>query len=86
MLLLPIASVVVMMAGVVGIIVATPQTATFGWFAYAPLSGTAFSPDGAVVVGCGAIAGAAAVALGVAGLAFWAGFAVAVLRRHRAEA
>ena len=76
-------AVVVMAAGVIGIVLATPQTASFGWFAYAPLSGAVFSPEGAVVVGWGAIAGAAAVALGLTTLGFWAGFALATSRAAR---
>jgi len=80
MILIPLAAVAVVIAGVVAIVIAAPQSASFGWFAYAPLSGTVFNPDGAMVVSWGAIAGAAAVALGLAGLAFWAGFTIATSR------
>ncbi|MFB2554287.1 hypothetical protein [Herbiconiux liangxiaofengii] len=79
-LVLPVAAVVVMAAGIIGIALFTPQTTSFGWFAYAPLSGEVFSPAGAVVVGWGAIAGAAAVAIGLTALGFWAGFTLATAR------
>ncbi|GLK16414.1 hypothetical protein [Herbiconiux flava] len=81
--LVPLLAVAVMAAGLVGILVSTPQSASFGWFAYAPLSATVFSPTGAIIVGWGSIAGAVAVALGLAALAFWAGFTLATSRSRR---
>lgn len=83
MIVVPVAGVVLMVVGVAGLAVSTPRSASFGWFAYAPLSGTVFSPDGALVVGWGAIAGAGAVALGLAVFAFWMGFIVATARARR---
>ena len=88
MILIPLAAVAVVIAGVVAIVIAgvvaiviaEAQSASFGWFAYAPLPGTVFNPDGAMVVSWGAIAGAAAVALGIAGLSFGAGFTIATSR------
>lgn len=81
MLVLPVAAAAAIVAGVVVMVASTPQSASFGWFAYAPLSSMVFSPAGAVVIGWGTIAGAAVVVLGIAGLAFWAGW---MLARSRA--
>jgi heme/copper-type cytochrome/quinol oxidase subunit 1 len=81
--LVPLLAAAVMAAGLVAIVASTPQSASFGWFAYAPLSATVFSPTGAIVIGWGSIAGAAAVALGLAALAFWAGFTLATARTRR---
>ncbi len=41
------------------------ETASFGWFAYAPLSASTFVPDNAVLVPRTAIAGAVALTLGL---------------------
>lgn len=66
----------------IGIVVAatTPREVSFGWFAYAPLSETMFSPVGTMVVTPGLATAAALIALGLLVLAFCAGWAVA--RRH----
>lgn len=70
-----------MLLVVIGIVVAatTPREVSFGWFAYAPLSETMFSP-GTMVVIPGLATAAALIVLGLLVLAFCAGWAVA--RRH----
>ena len=80
MLVLPVAAaaaIAAIVAGVVVMVASTPQSASFGWFAYAPLSSMVFSPAGTVVIGWGTISGAAVVVLGIACLAFWAGWMLA---------
>ncbi|MCS5716137.1 hypothetical protein NVV95_16445 [Herbiconiux sp. CPCC 205716] len=83
-LTLPLLAVAAIVAGVVTVVVSTPQSASFGWFAYAPLSGTMFSPAGAVVIGWGSVLGAIVVAGGIAGLAFWAGWMLGRMRSKNA--
>ncbi|MGA1835709.1 hypothetical protein VD659_02140 [Herbiconiux sp. 11R-BC] len=82
---LPVAAVVLMVAGVIAIVISTSQDASFGWFAYAPLSGTVFTPHAALVVGRGAVAGAVVAVLGLAALAFWGGYRLATSRAKRAR-
>ena len=68
--------VVAAIAGIV-IIAVNSQPQTFGWFAYAPLSGESFSPEGATFVPAPWLAGGALLALGLVVIAFWAGYALA---------
>lgn len=62
--------------GVAAAIVATPQEVAFGWFAYAPLSEATFAPSGLIVLAGGALGGLIVAVIGVAVLAFWAGYVV----------
>ena len=77
------AGAVTAIAGIVIIAVNVPQPKTFGWFAYAPLSGEVFSPEGATFVPTPWLAGGALLALGLVSIAFWGGYALA-RRRIRA--
>ncbi|MGJ9404271.1 hypothetical protein [Arthrobacter sp. KK5.5] len=53
---------------------AVPAAATFGWFAYAPLSAmTESAPEGLVVLTQGQAVGVLLLGLGLSGLAFLAG-------------
>ncbi|ACL41280.1 conserved hypothetical protein [Pseudarthrobacter chlorophenolicus A6] len=63
-------------AVLVGCIVAWNQqaTASFGWFAYAPLSNDAFNGSGMTFVTQGTQIGLGIAVLGLLVLAFWAGF------------
>ncbi|UKA49164.1 hypothetical protein LFT48_17250 [Arthrobacter sp. FW305-123] len=66
-----------LIAVIVGVIVAwTNQSASFGWFAYAPLSDKVFLADGAAMVSQGTQIGLAVTVLGLLVLAFWAGLAM----------
>ncbi|WP_133962905.1 hypothetical protein [Rathayibacter sp. PhB151] len=76
--LLPAAGVLLVVIGIV-VAATTPREVSFGWFAYAPLSETMFSP-GTMVVIPGLATAAALIVLGLLVLAFCAGWAVA--RRH----
>ncbi|SDT58665.1 hypothetical protein SAMN04489743_3762 [Pseudarthrobacter equi] len=60
----------------VGCIVAWNQqaTASFGWFAYAPLSNDTFSGSGLTFVTQGTQIGLGIAVLGLLILAFWAGY------------
>lgn len=62
--------------GVATAVVATPREVSFGWFAYAPLSDATFTPDGLIVLTGGALGALVVAAIGVAVLAFWAGYTV----------
>lgn len=68
-----------MLLVVIGIVVAatTPSEVSFGWFAYAPLSETMFSPVGTRVVTPGLATAAALIVLGLLVLAFCAGWLLA---------
>lgn len=81
--IVPVLAIVSIVAGIVTIVVATPQSASFGWFAYSPLSSTAFSPSGVVVLTWVAIVGAIAICAGIALLALWAGFSLGSSRSRR---
>ena len=80
-ILLP-AGALAVIGGAVTIVVATPpaSSASFGWFAYAPLSGAVFAPEAAAVVSTASIVGAGVVALGLAAVAFWGGYRLGVRR------
>ncbi|MWV57849.1 hypothetical protein [Rathayibacter sp. VKM Ac-2754] len=79
--ILPMAGVALIVIGaVVG--VTTPSAVSFGWFAYAPLSETTFSPSDAFVVTRGLATAGALVVLGALVLAFSAGL---LLGRRRDE-
>ncbi|MCJ1702739.1 MULTISPECIES: hypothetical protein [unclassified Rathayibacter] len=71
---------------VIGIVVAatTPREVSFGWFAYAPLSETMFSP-GTMVVTPGLATAAALIVLGLLVLAFCAGWLLARRRLRTAS-
>ena len=73
---------VVTAAGAVITSVALARPVSFGWFAYAPLSDTAFAPEGVHLVSTTAIVGAVVLAVGLMALAFWAGLAIGAHRRH----
>ncbi|MDJ0319180.1 hypothetical protein [Pseudarthrobacter sp. PS3-L1] len=73
-LLFLVPAVALIAIGIGGFLMAT-ETVSFGWFAYAPLSDTAFSPDsGLRIVGPQARAGLVVLIVGVVTLAFWGGF------------
>lgn len=70
---------VVAIGGLVAVSIPIPQQASFGWFAYAPLSAATFAATG-VFLGPTAIAGLVALVVGVGLAAFAAGWMLA--RRH----
>ncbi|AZZ52917.1 hypothetical protein C1I64_13305 [Rathayibacter festucae DSM 15932] len=74
-----VAGVLLVVSGIV-VSAATPREVSFGWFAYAPLSETMFSPVGTMVVPPGLATAAALIMLGLLVLAFCAGWLLA--RRH----
>ncbi|NQX04860.1 hypothetical protein HQQ82_08600 [Rathayibacter sp. VKM Ac-2856] len=79
----PAAGVLLVVVGIVVGATAPGREASFGWFAYAPLSGSTFSPGGIVVVTPALGLAAALVVLGLLVLAFCAGGAVARRRTLR---
>jgi heme/copper-type cytochrome/quinol oxidase subunit 1 len=62
----PALVIVVIIIGVVVTGSGTPLSASFGWFAYAPLSEATFSPHGGVIVTWSAVVGATTIAAGTA--------------------
>lgn len=71
-----IAALVVVAVGLMVAIVSASQPTTFGWFAYAPLSGEVFSPNGAPFLTSNTALGLAIAAVGLMIGAFWAGLTV----------
>lgn len=71
---------VAVIVGACVVVVAHPQPASFGWFAYAPLSSTISITDGVHIISTGELVGAAVLAIGLIALAFWAGLRVGVRR------
>lgn len=77
--LVPVLAVALMLLGVLLVLAGTNPVGTgaasFGWFAYAPLSNTTFLPLGDVtLLGPGGAAGIIAVIAGLVLLAFWSGY------------
>jgi len=79
-----VASAALVVGGAVLILVAraVQPVASFGWFAYQPLAGSAFMPGGAVLLTTTAVVGATLAALGFAALAGVVGFALGRRRRR----
>lgn len=77
-LLLVVGGVVLAVAGVVVLVVATVQAtsepASFGWFAYAPLSDTTFVADGLHLVSTTSLVGAGLLVVGLLALSAWFGY------------
>lgn len=70
--ILPVLGLVAVLAGVV--IAKSNETASFGWFAYAPLSEQVFIGNGVALVSQGTQLGLAVTVIGLLVLAFWAGY------------
>ncbi|QHC67958.1 hypothetical protein GSU68_16220 [Rathayibacter sp. VKM Ac-2759] len=79
--IVPAAGLALIAAGLV-VGVTAPSAVSFGWFAYAPLSETTFSPD-TVVLARGVATAWALAALGALLLAFSAGWLLALRRERR---
>jgi heme/copper-type cytochrome/quinol oxidase subunit 1 len=82
LLVVLILSGVLVVGGVVLVAVSSQTPASFGWFAYQPMSGSLFAPGGFVVLTQPAIVGAFVAGVGVVGLSAATGFMVG--RRVRA--
>lgn len=70
----PVIASATIVGGVAAAALATPQDVSFGWFAYAPLSEAAFTPDALIVLTGGAFGGLVVAAVGVVSFVFWAGY------------
>lgn len=68
-------------AGVVVLAVASARPVSFGWFTYAPLSDTTFTPDGVHLFSTASLVGAGVLVLGLLVLAAWLGYRRGVRRR-----
>jgi heme/copper-type cytochrome/quinol oxidase subunit 1 len=65
---------VLVLVGMTALVVGALTPVSFGWFAYAPLSGATFMPGNAgALVSWATIAGSIVLALGLIALAFLAG-------------
>ncbi|MDO9396427.1 MAG: hypothetical protein Q7T71_07780 [Herbiconiux sp.] len=73
MRVLLVVAVAVAVAGLVTVLLGASTSVSFGWFAYAPLSGTTFTPEGIHVVTTAQIVGFAVLGAGLVALAFWLG-------------
>jgi heme/copper-type cytochrome/quinol oxidase subunit 1 len=69
-------AIVAVAAGTVIAIVSASHPISFGWVAYAPLSGKVFNPNSAHVVATTTVLGLATAAAGLILGAFWAGLKV----------
>lgn len=69
-----IVSGVLVAGGAALVIVATRQPVSFGWFAYQPLSGSVFSPDGIIVLTRLGVLGIVVTAVGLMGVSAAIGF------------
>jgi heme/copper-type cytochrome/quinol oxidase subunit 1 len=79
---IPIGAILIVVLGTAMLFVAQSE-ASFGWFAYAPLSSATFVPQGLVYLGSSARLGMALCAVGLVLLAFWAGYQAGRSRRSR---
>lgn len=76
-LIWPVASVAATVVGVAAVIWADAQPVSFGWFAYAPLSDTTFTPD----IASDFTPGVVLAVIGLAVLGFWSGLTEAEAQR-----
>lgn len=76
MRLLLIVAIVAVIVGISVLVLARSQPASFGWFAYAPLSSTFPIADGVHVVSTTGVIGAVVLVIGLVTLAFWTGLRV----------
>ena len=83
-LLLAIAVVAVVVGAVIAVISAS-QPLSFGWVAYAPLSGDMFRPGAVQIVAPMTALGLVIAMLGLLAAAFWAGLTVGARTRTRPE-
>lgn len=83
MMIMMLASGVAVAIGIVVMVAAPPPSATFGWFAYAPLAEATFSPGGNHIVSTGMIVGLVVLVAGLVGLAFSTGFVLGHRHRNR---
>ncbi|MCW4457179.1 hypothetical protein [Microbacterium sp. MPKO10] len=74
-------SVCAVLAGGITLIVTSFQPRSFGWFAYPPQSEFIFTPGVGSFFSDPSFIGCLLIALGLIGLAFWAGFSLGSRRR-----
>lgn len=74
--LLLLVGLVAVIVGACVVVVARAQPASFGWFAYAPLSRTFPIADGVHIVSTTGVIGAVVLVIGLVTLAFWTGLRV----------
>ncbi len=79
-ILIPVTAILIVILGTAIILVAGSE-ASFGWFAYAPLSNTTFLPEGIVYLGASSRVGMALCGVGLVVLAFWMGYRTGRRRR-----
>ncbi len=79
-ILIPVTAILMVLLGTAIILVAGSE-ASFGWFAYAPLSNTTFLPEGMVYLGASSRAGMGLCGAGLVVLAFWTGYRTGRRRR-----
>lgn len=78
-------AVLVVVAGLVIAIISDAQPISFGWVAYAPLSGDVFDPNNARLVSGSTATGLVIMTIGLLAVAFWAGLTVGARRQPRPE-
>lgn len=69
----PLTAVAAVVVGLVVVLQSAARPATFGWFAYAPLSDETGTLEGMHVLSTAGVVGAIVLVLGLVVLAFWAG-------------
>ncbi|MWJ15315.1 hypothetical protein DOU15_05345 [Clavibacter michiganensis subsp. michiganensis] len=84
--LLAVAALAVV-GGALALVWSLLQPVSLGFFAYAPESGETFTTPGVHILATGSLVAAGVLALGLVGLAFWAGIRVGGRRaRHEPDA
>jgi heme/copper-type cytochrome/quinol oxidase subunit 1 len=80
-LAVPVVAILVTILGTAMLLLARSE-ASFGWFAYAPISNATFTPPGLVYLGSSARIGMALCAVGLVLLSFWTGYQMGRSRRR----
>ncbi|KQR24012.1 hypothetical protein ASF79_01880 [Agreia sp. Leaf335] len=81
--LLLVVAIVAVLVGSVAAVFLAAQPVSFGWFAYSPLSGDVFTPDGVHMVTNPIIYAVVILVFGLLAAAFWAGLTVGERRSRR---
>jgi len=76
-----VAGLAALVVGVVVRAIASAQPMSFGWFAYAPLSGTTFTAEGVHLFSTASLVGAVIVIVSLLVLAAWLGYRQGVRRK-----
>ncbi|MBF4633020.1 hypothetical protein ITJ38_01230 [Agreia pratensis] len=83
--ILLIVAIAAVVGGVATALLSASQPTSYGWFAYAPLSGETFSPNIAFAMSPQTAVALVVAVFGLVAAAFWAGLTVAERRSRSAH-